>query len=189
MPYWVPWPPATVARVPADHRSARSVAATRSRSARAAASGPGSLNMSSIVVTPKRSASWRAAPHVCTCASTRPGSRVRPAPSTTASPGAGASDSPTSTTRPSRTRTERRAWKRSPSNRRTSRTTNPAGEGLAAGRPGVGEGIASSATTSTAAEAARIRGSRFIAQALRSRIAARVSNTTVVATSTSACCA
>ncbi|HEX9945861.1 MAG TPA: hypothetical protein VGG03_27960 [Thermoanaerobaculia bacterium] len=60
-PYWVPWPPGAVARYPALFRSARSGAPVFSCSARMARAKPGSVNMSSSVVTPNWSARARAA--------------------------------------------------------------------------------------------------------------------------------
>ncbi len=121
MPYCVPWPPGAVTAAPAVHRSASSVASIAVRSARSAALRVTSPIMSSSVVTPKRSASRRASPQLCTCASIRPGSRVLPLPSMACTPAGMATSAPTAAMRPWRTTTVARGSTWSPSNTRTSR--------------------------------------------------------------------
>jgi hypothetical protein len=64
MPYSVPWPFGTVTSVPAENRSARSVAFPAACSARAVRAAAASLNMSSSVVTPKMRAVLLASPNV-----------------------------------------------------------------------------------------------------------------------------
>src|ERR687894_1493098 len=71
--------------------------------------------MSSSVVTPHRSAVSSAPGDTWVCASTRPGRRVAPRPSTTGVPGGGAGRPPTAAIRPSRTNTGVAGWNRSPS--------------------------------------------------------------------------
>ena len=65
-PNCVPCPPAAVASIPAEKRSASSPRASVLRASRFEATSCGSLNWSSTVVTPKRAASLSVLPKVCT---------------------------------------------------------------------------------------------------------------------------
>ena len=120
VPNCVPCPPAAVASMPAEKRSASDVRPIAARPSRWAAMNAGSVNWSSTEVTPKRSASPSAPGNACTCASTSPGSSVWPRPSTRGRSSGSSSPAPTSRTRPFSTHTSWSGENATPSNRSTS---------------------------------------------------------------------
>ena len=145
-PNCVPCPPAAVASIPAEKRSASSPRVSVSRAARLAATSCGSLNWSSTVVTPKRTASFNELPNVCTWPSMSPGTRVRPRPSTRARSCGNASDRPTSRMRLSATQTSCSGRNAAPSNTCTSTIAKLAfGQGICRSVRGAGSGSAMSA--------------------------------------------
>ena len=76
IPNCVPWPSGAVAVMPAEKRSASVLRPTSSRAGRFAAAKAGSVDWSSTVVTPERSASFSVEGKLCTWPSISPGISV-----------------------------------------------------------------------------------------------------------------